>query len=179
MDFIKKNKLKDIKFDVSKKSRSRNLMPHFPMNEDRPPHRWLLTLPFEGGSESYWITSARPSMTSERHELRGGMFQYEQPILRQTWDDLYFEIRDYIGENSESKLMEWMREFSHTVTGRQGYGGDRRKNVTVEMLDPTGVAIEKWNLIGCTPMEFRFHENFEGSTIIGVSLSINHATLIA
>ena len=44
--------------------------------------------------------------------------------------------------------MEWVRLHSESVTGRQGYAAGYKKNIEVEMLDPSGVVIEKWELQG-------------------------------
>ena len=43
--------------------------------------------------------------------------------------------------------MEWVRLHSESVTGRQGYASGYKKDVELEMLDPTGVVIEKWRLV--------------------------------
>jgi hypothetical protein len=44
--------------------------------------------------------------------------------------------------------MEWIRLCAESVTGRMGYAAGYKKNVDLEMLDPTGVVIEKWILQG-------------------------------
>jgi hypothetical protein len=44
--------------------------------------------------------------------------------------------------------MEWVRLHSESVTGRQGYAAGYKKDVELELLDPTGVVIEKWILQG-------------------------------
>jgi hypothetical protein len=45
--------------------------------------------------------------------------------------------------------MEWVRLHAESVTGRMGYAAGYKKDVDLEMLDPTGVAVEKWILQGC------------------------------
>ena len=45
--------------------------------------------------------------------------------------------------------MEWVRLHAESVTGRMGYAAGYKKRVDLEMLDPTGVVIEKWILEGC------------------------------
>jgi hypothetical protein len=44
--------------------------------------------------------------------------------------------------------MEWIRLCAESVTGRMGYAAGYKKNVDLEMLDPTGVVVEKWILEG-------------------------------
>ena len=45
--------------------------------------------------------------------------------------------------------MEWVRLHAESVTGRMGYAAGYKKDVDLEMLDPTGVAVEKWILQNC------------------------------
>jgi hypothetical protein len=45
--------------------------------------------------------------------------------------------------------MEWIRLCAESVTGRMGYAAGYKKNVDLEMLDPTGVVVEKWIYEGC------------------------------
>ncbi len=42
----------------------------------------------------------------------------------------------------------WVRLCAESVTGRMGYAAGYKKNVDLEMLDPTGVVVEKWVLEG-------------------------------
>ncbi len=44
--------------------------------------------------------------------------------------------------------MEWVRLHAESVTGRMGYAAGYKKDIDLEMLDPTGVAVEKWILQG-------------------------------
>ena len=42
--------------------------------------------------------------------------------------------------------MEWVRLHAESVTGRMGYAAGYKKDIDLEMLDPTGVVVEKWIL---------------------------------
>jgi hypothetical protein len=44
--------------------------------------------------------------------------------------------------------MEWVRLCSESVTGRQGYAMGYKRDLELEMLDPTGVCVQKWILKG-------------------------------
>jgi hypothetical protein len=44
--------------------------------------------------------------------------------------------------------MEWFRLHAESVTGRMGYAAGYKKDIELEMLDPTGVVVEKWILQG-------------------------------
>ena len=69
-------------------------------------------------------------------------------IGRFTWEPIDVTFRDPIGPSAAQALMEWVRLHSESVTGRQGYAAGYKKDVEIELLDPTGVVIEKWILQG-------------------------------
>jgi len=64
------------------------------------------------------------------------------------WNSIYVKFRDPIGPSATQALMEWVRLHAESVTGRMGYAAGYKKNVDLEMLDPTGVVVEKWILEG-------------------------------
>lgn len=173
IEFITKSKLKKLELVPEKNSGYRAHTNFIPNTTST--HRWLLQIPTEMGIEDYWCSFARPTQQSREMEI---------PYLSTStwsyggirWDDLYLEIRDY--DSSGRGLTEWFQSTMTTMTGRQGYGGSPKKTVTVEMLDPTGVAVEKWTLIGCMPKEVRFHQNFDDvDQVLGINFSIDRAIL--
>jgi hypothetical protein len=64
------------------------------------------------------------------------------------WEPLTVKFRDPIGPSASQAVMEWIRLCAESVTGRMGYAAGYKKNVDLEMLDPTGVVVEKWILEG-------------------------------
>ena len=44
--------------------------------------------------------------------------------------------------------MEWVRLHAESATGRMGYAVGYKKNLVLKALDPTGVEVEKWTLVG-------------------------------
>jgi hypothetical protein len=58
------------------------------------------------------------------------------------------KFRDPIGPSAAQALMEWVRLHAESVTGRMGYAAGYKKDIDLEMLDPTGVVVEKWILYG-------------------------------
>jgi hypothetical protein len=73
------------------------------------------------------------------------------------WGTISVTFRDPIGPSAAQALMEWVRLHAESVTGRMGYAAGYKKNVDLEMLDPTGVVVEKWILEGCflTDVDFQ------------------------
>ena len=57
-------------------------------------------------------------------------------------------FRDAIGPSTSQAIQEWVRLCSESITGRQGYAAGYKRDVELEMLDPTGAVVQKWILKG-------------------------------
>jgi len=119
-------------------------VPYEPLRKNR----FILRFPDELGIQEWWVsTASRPNYTSQEVEIPflntstfvAGRFQ---------WETMQVVFRDPIGPSATQALMEWIRLHSESVTGRQGYAAGYKKNVELEMLDPTGVVVQKWQLQG-------------------------------
>lgn len=117
--------------------------------EPKRKNRFILTFDSSLGINSWFVEStARPQITINPVEI---------PFLntstyvagRFTWNTINVTFRDPIGPSAAQALMEWVRLHAESVTGRMGYAAGYKKNVDLEMLDPTGVVVEKWILDGC------------------------------
>jgi hypothetical protein len=67
-------------------------------------------------------------------------------------------FKDPIGPSASQALMEWFRLHAESVTGRMGYAAGYKKDIELEMLDPTGVVVEKWILQGTFITDLNFNE---------------------
>lgn len=109
-------------------------------------NRWLLRFPADLGIQEWWLTSAsRPSITQDETEipfLNTSTFV----VGRYKWETIQVTFRDPIGPSASQAIMEWVRLHSESVTGRQGYAAGYKRDVELEMLDPTGVVVSKWVL---------------------------------
>jgi hypothetical protein len=100
-----------------------------------------------GINEWFVESAARPSIKINATEI---------PFLntstyvagRFIWNSIQVKFRDPIGPSASQALMEWVRLCAESVTGRMGYAAGYKQNVDLEMLDPTGVVVEKWILEG-------------------------------
>lgn len=115
--------------------------------EPKKKNRWILRFPTELGIQEWWLsTAARPSIT--QNEVVIPFLNTETYVLgKYNWNPIAVTFRDPIGPSAAQALMEWVRLHSESVTGRQGYAAGYKKPVELEMLDPTGVVIEKWSLV--------------------------------
>jgi hypothetical protein len=69
--------------------------------------------------------------------------------------------------------MEWVRLCAESVTGRMGYAAGYKKNIDLEMLDPTGVVVEKWILEGSFLSDVNFDSlGYSDDQIASISATI-------
>lgn len=126
-----------------------NLLMKMPVPyEPKRQNRFILRFPSSLGiNEWYVITASRPKITIADTEI---------PFLntstwvagRFVWETMSVTFKDPIGPSAAQALMEWVRLHSESVTGRSGYAAGYKKDVELELLDPTGVVVEKWILQG-------------------------------
>ena len=114
--------------------------------EPKRKNRWLIRFPSELGIQEWWLASAsRPSISQNEVEIP--FLNTSTWVLgRFTWEPISVTLRDPIGPSAAQAVMEWVRLGSESITGRQGYSSGYQKDIFIEMLDPTGVVVEKWKL---------------------------------
>lgn len=116
--------------------------------EPKRANRWLLRFPSDLGIQEWWLKSAsRPSISQEETEIQF-LNTSTWVVGRFIWETISVTFRDPIGPSATQAIMEWVRLQSESITGRQGYAAGYKKDIELEMLDPTGVVIEKWLLQG-------------------------------
>jgi hypothetical protein len=149
--------------------------------EPKKKNRWLFRFPAELGIQQWWLQSAsRPTITQEAVEIP--FLNTSTYVLgRFVWEAIDITMRDAIGPSTAQAMMEWVRLHSESVTGRQGYAAGYKKDVEIEMLDPTGVVIEKWQLQGTMLTSVNFGElsmEDDGIAEISANLRFDRAILL-
>jgi len=126
--------------------------------EPKRQNRFILRFEASMGINEWYVTStSRPKAKIKDVEI---------PFLntstyvagRFNWEAIQVKFKDPIGPSAAQALMEWFRLHAESVTGRMGYAAGYKKNVDLEMLDPTGVVVEKWILVGCFLTDLNFGE---------------------
>ena len=126
--------------------------------EPKKKNRWLLRFPADLGIQEWWLASAsRPSITQNEVEIPF-LNTSTWVIGRFTWESISVTFRDPIGPSAAQAIMEWVRLQSESITGRQGYAAGYKKDVELEMLDPTAVVVEKWIIQGAFITDLNFNE---------------------
>ena len=116
--------------------------------EPKKQNRFILRFPSPLGIQEWFVKStSRPKYSADEVEIP---FLNTSTFVtgRFKWETISVTFRDPIGPSATQALMEWVRLHSESVTGRQGYAAGYKKDIELEMLDPTGVVIEKWILQG-------------------------------
>lgn len=143
-------------------------------------NRWVMRFPADLGIQEWTLSSAqRPHMTNDAKEIP---FMNTQTYVagKYKWDPISVKFKDPIGPSTTQAVMEWMRLISESVTGRQGYAAGYKRDVELEILDPTGVVVQKWILKNAFPTDANFGSLDYGSDDlldVEVSLQIDYAIL--
>jgi len=141
--------------------------------EPKRKNRFVLEFPTELGIESYLVqTSGKPSLEITPVEVPY-MNTSTWVSGRYKWGTLDVEFIDVIGPSTTQKIMEWIRLHAENATGRMGYAIGYKKNLVLKALDPTGVEVEKWTLIGCLITSASFDDyDYSADDIAKVKITI-------
>jgi hypothetical protein len=149
--------------------------------EPKRQNRFILRFDSSLGINEWFVESAaRPSIKIAATEI---------PFLntstyvagRFNWDPISVKFRDPIGPSASQALMEWVRLCAESVTGRMGYAAGYKKTTELEMLDPTGVVFEKWQLYGTFITDVSFGDlgySQDGLVTITASLRMDRCILL-
>jgi len=141
--------------------------------EPKRKNRFILRFPSSLGINEWFVESAaRPKLTINPTEIQ---FLNTSTYVagRFTWGTISVKFRDPIGPSASQALMEWVRLCAESVTGRMGYAAGYKKNVDLEMLDPTGVVVEKWILEGVFISDIDFDSlGYSDDNIAGISATL-------
>ena len=92
---------------------------------------------------------------------------------RYTWDELTVTLRDPIGPSASQAVMEWVRLASESVTGRQGYAVAYKRDLVLELLDPTGVAVSQWVIKNAMPTTVSFGDlSYDDDSLATIDITI-------
>ena len=141
--------------------------------EPKKKNRFILRFPSSLGINEWYVEStSRPQITVNSVEI---------PFLntstyvagRFVWNTINVTFRDPIGPSAAQELMEWVRIHAESVTGRMGYAAGYKKDIDLEMLDPTGVVVEKWIMQGTFLTDVNFNDlSYSDDAIANISASL-------
>lgn len=126
--------------------------------EPKRVNRFVLEFPTELGIESFLVqTSGKPKLEIASVELPY-MNSVNFVAGRSKWSPIDIEFIDVIGPSTTQKVNDWISLHFEAATGLMGYAVGYKKNLVLKALDPTGVEVEKWTLVG----SFITNADFQG-----------------
>jgi hypothetical protein len=144
-------------------------------------NRWLLRFPADLGIQEWTLESAsRPKISQKSVEIE--FLNTSTYVLgRYTWDSIQVTLRDPIGPSMSQAVMEWVRLESESLSGRQGYAAGYKRDIELDLLDPTGVVVQKWILKNAWASDVDFGTlamSDDGLATISLTLVIDYAILV-
>ena len=148
-----------------------NKMPR--VYEPKRKNRFLFRFPSDLGIQEWYVeSSSRPSISQGATEIQF-MNTSTYVLGRYTWDEMNITFRDPIGPSASQAIMEWVRLGSESVTGRQGYAAGYKRDIELEMLDPSGNAVEKWVIVGAFLTNVKFDDlNYSQDDIATITATL-------
>ncbi len=122
-----------------------DLIPNTPIqHEPLQKHRWILRFPSKIGIQEWQLAgAARPKENVTVVEI-DFINQTQYVPGKYKFEPMQVKLIDYIGPSTMQAAVEWIRLCAEETTGRMGYAAGYMNDLELEMLDPTGVAIQKW-----------------------------------
>lgn len=144
-------------------------------------NRWLLRFPSDLGIQEWTLESAsRPKISQKSVEIE--FLNTSTYVLgRYTWDSVQVTLRDPIGPSMSQAVMEWVRLESESLSGRQGYAAGYKRDIELDLLDPSGVVVQKWILKNAWASDVDFGQlamSDDGLATISLTLVIDYAILV-
>lgn len=112
-------------------------------------NRFLVRFPSDLGIQEWWVeTAGSPGITINATDIN--FLNTKTTVAgKYSWDEISIQFRSPIGPSASQALMEWVRLCAESVTGRMGYAVAYKRDLVIELLDPTGVAVNQWILKNC------------------------------
>jgi hypothetical protein len=149
--------------------------------EPKRKNRFVLRFPSDLGINEWTLESAsRPKISQKSVEIE--FLNTSTYVLgRYTWDSIQVTLRDPIGPSTSQAVMEWVRLESESMSGRQGYAAGYKRDIELDLLDPTGVVVQKWILKNAWASDVDFGQlsmTDDGLATISLTLVIDYAILV-
>jgi hypothetical protein len=129
---------------------------------------------------SYLVkAAARPSLTNG--EIVTNHINVDRKLKGKTrWQDINITLYDPIVPSGAEAVMQWVRLHHESLTGRDGYSSDYKKDIDFYSLSPTGEKIEYWKLVGAFIGDSNFGDmdwGNEQAVEISMTLKYDYAVL--
>jgi hypothetical protein len=129
--------------------------------EPRRRYRYLLQIPLGEELIEFFVNCERPLQRVDTFESSWGFGDINRgrQMGRLRWDPMRVIFRDVVGVTTHSDainaLQSWIRSMSERQATRT-----YKKSITIQMLDPTGIVVESWNLVGAYPSSIQIDTDY-------------------
>ena len=136
-------------------------------------NRFLMRFPSDLGIQEWWVSNAsRPTITNSETEIPF-LNTSTWVVGRYVWEAISITLRDPIGPSASQAVMEWVRLASESVTGRQSYAVSYKRDLQIELLDPTGVAVSLWIIKNAMPTTVSFGDlSYDDDSLATIEITI-------
>lgn len=109
-------------------------------------NRFIVHFPSDIGIQSWAVKAVSAPKISINKQTIPFLNTETYVIGKYKWEEMTFTIHEFLGPSQSQAVMEYVRLHSESVTGRQGYAVSYKRDIVIEKLDPTGVAVSQWIL---------------------------------
>lgn len=92
-----------------------------------------------------WMVKSMGAITGKQGTVTLNHINVEHYVKGKTkWDPIDFTLHHPITPQGSTALMEWVRLHHESVTGRDGYSDFYKKDLTLNLLGPSGDVVSEW-----------------------------------
>ncbi len=125
------------------------------------------------GVDMFFIKSAaRPTMNTE--EVAIPWINSTRYVAgKTTFGTLSVTLHDAVAPSASQQMMEWKRLVTEPISGRSGYADFYKRDIQIDMLDPVGNVVQRWDIKGAFPTEVGWGDlAYEGSDIAEITATL-------
>lgn len=151
-----------------------DLLSRIPLNyEPLKENRFFLRFPSDLGIMEWYVKSAqRPSLDQTDVEVHF-VNSVTHVLGAYKWEAMTVVFNDPIGPSASQAIMEWVRLGTESVTGRQGYAAGYKRDIELDMLDPSGATVQKWIIKNAMLTKVNFGElKYDSSDLATITTTL-------
>ena len=144
-------------------------------------NRFLLRFPSDLGIMEWTVKSAqRPSLDVTDTEINF-LNTVTHVLGKYKWEAMTVVFNDPIGPSASQAIMEWVRLGLESVTGRMGYAAGYKRDLELDLLDPSCSIVQKWIIKNAMLTKVNFGElKYDSSDLANITTTIvyDYAVLV-
>ena len=141
--------------------------------EPKYQHRFIMSM-IDGIPSHLIKASAKPTL--ENGEIVLDHINVKRKLKgKSSWNSIAITIYDAIVPSAAQAVMQWIRLHHESVTGRDGYSSQYKKQITLQQLSGLGEVIEEWTLYGCYLQSVNFGSlDWSAEDVVTIEATLNY-----